>query len=114
MTPLNRTLEIRQGVTFGPEVFTAKDAAGTPVSLTGWTVTAQAREWPTRTLAFDLAPTVTDAAAGEISISFTDEETAELTVGRYFYDMILENADGERYGPFVDGVVVVRRGLTEE
>lgn len=60
---------------------------GTAVDLTGATVTAQLR---TRTESADstaFTVTVTDAAAGEVTLSLSDTVTAELRPGRYVYDV---------------------------
>jgi hypothetical protein len=108
MTPVSRNLDIVQGLTFGPILFTAKDSSNVVVDITGWSAFAEARAKPCGALAFDIEPEVTDAAAGEIEIEFTDAETAALPIGRYGWDLVLENPAGERFGPFAAGTVSVR------
>ena len=64
-------------------IFQLKDAAGDAFPLTGYTVKASANggiSWlPGGTL--DLGPTITDAAAGEITIDLTVTETGVLSPG---------------------------------
>ncbi len=108
MTPVSSDLDIIQGLTFGPVVFTAKDSSAAVVDITGWSAFAEARQRPSGCLAFDIEPEITDAAAGEITIEFTDAETALLPIGRYGWDLVLENPSGERFGPFAAGCATVR------
>jgi len=100
-------LTIVKGITFGPLLINCKNAAGQPVDLTDWSVFAEVRVNPKAALAFSLEPEITEAAAGEITIGFTDEETQELPAGHYGWDLVLERPSGERLGPYVTGKLTV-------
>jgi hypothetical protein len=104
MTPFNLPLDLTKGITFGPVIFNFKDTDGTtPFDLTGWKVFAYARRNKNDTFKIDLAPTITDAAQGQVRIAFTDEEVLAQTAGNYTWDMVLENPAGERLGPYFAG-----------
>lgn len=107
MDPATYDLTIHAGTSEG-WVFTIYDDSVDPavvVDLTGMTVAAQVR---TRTgeLVLDLAPSITDAAGGEITISLSRTDTLNLTEGRYLWDLIINNgSDWE--GPYLTGAVSV-------
>ena len=60
---------------------------GVAVDLTGATITAQLRPRTESEDATSFTVTVTDAAAGEVTLSLADTVTAELRPGRYVYDV---------------------------
>lgn len=105
--PARRDLDIRRGTTLGPYIFRCLDADGNPVDLTGWTVEGKAAASPGAAAAFDLAPSVTDADDGEVTLTRTDEQTAVLTVGRYGWDLVFTDPAGTRMPPHVVGVCTV-------
>lgn len=105
--PVDFPLKIRRQITFGPYVFICKDVNDTVVNLTGYTVQALARPQIESPNTLDLAPVITNAAGGEITIEFTDEETSAFLLGDYNYDLVLENAGGERLNPIVAGTLRV-------
>ncbi len=108
MQPASLAFTIYKGVTFGPVLITCTDSEGAPVDLTGWTAYATARllapGWPGE---IDLAPSITNAAAGQITLGMTDDQTQALTTGKFGYDLVLQNPDGERLGPFLAGTISV-------
>lgn len=109
MTPVIHDFECFRGTKLGPLVLTARDTTGALVDLTGWTIYADARaQGAPDVVAFSMGATITDATAGEITIVKTDEETDAFDLGRYFYDVVLENVAGERFGPFATGIVSVK------
>jgi hypothetical protein len=63
-------------------------SGGVAVDLTGATVTAQLRSRVEKsTVAATFTVTVTDAAAGELTLSLADTVTDDLAPGRYVYDV---------------------------
>ena len=107
MKPAALSLSITKGITFGPIVITCSDASGDPLDLTGWTAHAQARVKPGAALAFDVGPEITGATDGEITLAMTDTQTNLLTAGVYQWDLVLENTDGDRLGPYLAGPATV-------
>jgi hypothetical protein len=86
----NATIE--KGATYNLSV-TYKDATGSPVDLTGWTVRMQVRETPadsTPILTSDGgSPTITltKNSSGEITITISASTTASLTATTAYYDI---------------------------
>jgi hypothetical protein len=87
-----------------------KDSTGANLNLTGWTAYAQV--WNEgRTVEYaEFAVTYTDRAAGQISISLTDTQTAGFP-NEAFYDVLLENTSGLR-NYYLEGIVFVSEGYT--
>lgn len=87
---------------------------GVVVDLTGYSVHAQARRIPDDTLLQNLAPTITSAAGGEITIpKFTDEQTLlfkPITNGKW--SLVLENSTGDWLPAIVAGAYSVSTSVT--
>jgi hypothetical protein len=87
-----------------------KDAAGTAIDLTGWTVAAQAWDKTRTTKHADFAVDYTDRAAGTVKISLTDEQTA-LLPNEAYYDVLLTDTTGlKEY--YLEGILYVSEGYT--
>ncbi len=102
---------IHRGVTF-KKVFQF-DLNGSPWPLTGYSVSAVVR--PSKgsaTLTQDLSPSITDAPAGEITISLTKTQTEALSAADLFWDLVLENPSGERLGPYMEGEFLILETVT--
>lgn len=114
MTPATLDLICTRGVTFGPVVILCSDDTPVVVDLTGWTPIAHVRKKSGSALIFDLAPTVTDGPAGEITIpAMADEDTMQLPAGSYRWDLVLERPTGERLGPYIAGRFTVANIITQ-
>jgi len=88
-----------------------------PVNLTGYTPEAQVRRNPRASVILDLAPTVTNAATGEVTIpAITTANTTLITsFGTFYWDFVLKvTASGERLGPFVAGTFTISDSITQE
>ena len=87
-----------------------KDAAGTAVDLTGWTVAAQAWDKTRTTKHADFAVDYTDRAAGTVKISLTDEQTALLPNEAYYDVLLTDTANVKEY--YLEGIIYVSEGYT--
>jgi hypothetical protein len=94
---------IYEGLSYGPHIITCLDSAGAPVDLTGYTPYAQVRDPDTGTLKLDLAPVVSDAAAGQITMNPSDEDTTDAPHGKWKWDLILKDSSDNLFGPIVAG-----------
>lgn len=101
--PVNLPLKIRRGIAYGPLKIVCRDANHDPVPLTSYTVAAVARPETESTTNIDLEPTITNAAAGEITISLDVVDTGYFPVGEYVYDLILTTPGGVRLPPVIGG-----------
>lgn len=86
---------------------------GAYVDLTGSTPYAEVRDTRDGAVILDLSPTVTSAANGEITIDVADETTDALAEGIYDWDLMVENSDSERIGPYLRGTATVKGGITQ-
>lgn len=104
LQPGKLDLICRKGITFGPITLSLDDENGADFDLTGYSVFAEVKTAKGAGAVFlNLSPTVSNATAGQISISLTDTQTAALTAGTYGWDLVIENASGERTGPILQG-----------
>ncbi len=114
-TPYNLPLTITKGVTYGPVIFQFKNEDQTPFDLTDggtWKVFAYARRTKDATFKIDLNPIITDAAGGEVTVQFSDEQTNAMMGGEYGWDMVLEVPTGERIGPYFAGTLKIKEVYT--
>lgn len=119
--PANFPIFIQRGIAYGPipiicyDDIPPPDGTGNVVPLTGYTVFAQARrKTDDREILFDLGPVITDAGGGAISIpKLTDEQTLRLKpVSDGVWNLVLQNAAGDRLPPIVSGSYNVSTSVT--
>ena len=87
-------LELYRGDDFGPQEFIWEQPAGTPVDITGYTITAQIRTSADDTaILASFTCVITSAALGKWTIALTDVETNLLPRSAY-WDMQLKSPGG--------------------
>lgn len=107
--PARHDLHCYKGQTYEQNLYFK--SKGQPVDLTGVTAKAQIRPAEnSETLTAAFAVTVT-GADGKVSLALTDEQTAALRDGVYFWDLQISGTKGIRYwvrGKFIlEGRVTV-------
>lgn len=110
------SLTIYRGLDFGPVIITCRQGTqgGPALDLTGWMARAEIRKGPGQQVILDLAPSLQDAAAGEIQIALSKEQTAALPLGGYQWDLILTRPDGTTLSaPTVAGPVSIHSPITQ-
>ena len=109
---IQQDINIQIGTTPPPIIITCTDSAGDPFDLTSSQVSASLKDVKGVEI-LDLAPVITDAGAGIITITITDEQTALLGVTpRAAWDLILELSDGTILPPIVGGNVSITETVT--
>lgn len=87
-----------------------------PVDLSGFTAEAKVRRTnnPDADVYIDLAPVITDAVNGEVTIpTMTSAQTRALGfTGDFHWDFVLTLA-GERFGPFLAGKFTISDNITQ-
>ena len=101
---------IDQGATFTTTV-TVTDANGDAVSLSGYSVAAQIRKTFLSSSATAFTATISNASAGEITISLSPTQTTALEAGRFVYDVLI-TASGGTKTRVVEGQVTVNPSVT--
>ena len=101
---------IDQGATFTTTV-TVTDANGDAVNLSGYSVAAQIRKSHLSSTSTAFTASISNASAGEITISLTDSQTTSLESGRYVYDVLI-TASGGTKTRVVEGQVTVNPSVT--
>ena len=105
-------LSIDQGADYSAEVV-VEDAAGNVANLTGYTVAGQIRKSYTSSTSINFGATVSNAAAGEITITLANSVTNGMKAGRYVYDVeITKTSSGEKTR-VIEGQVTVTPGVTQ-
>ena len=88
-----------------------KDSSGSAINLTGFTVASQVYDESRTTLYATFSVTYTDRAAGSVSISLTDTQTATFTPDVLKYDVLLTNGSGDKEY-YLEGTIFVSEGYT--
>lgn len=71
--------------------FTCKDEAGDAFNLTGYSARAKVRQTVSSSdVTLDLTPAIPVPADGIIVINKTDEQTAAVAPGTYYWDLVLD------------------------
>ena len=102
-------LQLDQHASFS-RVVRITTANGSSQNLVNYTANTQLRKSFYSTSANTMTTTITDAANGQITLSMTPAETANLSPGRYVYDVVI--AGGGITQRMLEGIVVVNPGVT--
>lgn len=103
-------LSIEQGANFNT-VLDLKDAAGGILNLASYEVAAQLRKSYYSNTATAFTMTISDAAAGQITMAMDSATTANVTPGRYVYDVLITSGSGVKTR-IIEGIVTVLPSVT--
>lgn len=103
-------LVIEQGATFSTTL-NVEDTAGSAIDLTGYTAESQMRKSYYSSSATTINAEVTGTSNGEVTISMTAPNTANVTAGRYVYDVKITSPSNE-VTRVVEGIVTVLPSVT--
>ena len=82
------------------------------MNLATYTANSSMRKSFYSSTANNFTATITDNAAGEITLTMTAAETASLKPGRYVYDLLITDDAGTK-SRIVEGIVSVTPGSTQ-
>jgi len=105
---LNLTIE--QGTDFEAK-FTVRNKNGAPLNLLSYTASSLLRKHYGASTYNSFITTFLDRANGKIAISMTDTESANLSEGRYVYDVVLTSPTGLK-SRAIKGSVIVSPGVS--
>ena len=103
-------LLIEQGATFSTTV-NVEDSAGAAINLFGYSASSQMRKSYYATSNTIITSTITGNANGEITLSMTAANTANLTPGRSVFDLLITSPTGVKTR-VIEGVIVISPGVT--
>lgn len=86
-------LTIDQGSTFSMRIELKDYFSNDPLDLTDYTARSQIRKNYDSTESKNFVVTIADAANGNISMSMSSSNTANLKPGRYVYDLEIEDLE---------------------
>lgn len=87
------------------------DLQGDALNLSGYSASSQVRKSYYSTTAYDFTVEITNAARGEITLSMTSANTANMAAGRYVYDLSIVDSNN-LVTRVIEGIVVVSPGVT--
>ena len=102
---------IEQNATFSTTV-NVVDSAGAAVNLYGYSASTKMRKSYYATSATIITSTITGNANGEITLSMTAANTANLTPGRQVFDLLITSPTSVKTR-VIEGIVVVSPGVTQ-
>jgi hypothetical protein len=105
---IKANLTIDQGTDYSTSI-TLTDDDDNVVTLAGYTANAQIRKTYSSSNSVSFSTEITEAQ-GVITLSLTDTQTANITPGRYVYDVIL--TVGTTTTRIVEGIVTVTPRVT--
>lgn len=88
-----------------------EDLEGNPLVLDGYTANAQMRRSFYSATAYDFGIEFSNTTTGRVILTMTDAETANLTPGRYMYDLTINSANTGTQR-VVEGIATVLPGVT--
>lgn len=103
-------LQIESGATFLTEII-VREPDGTSKNLVNYSARSQMRKSYYSSTAINFSVQITDPANGAISMSITAANTANISAGRYVYDVEMENIQGTVTRIF-EGIVTVLPNVT--
>ena len=88
-------LTVNTGTTFS-QIFTLESAdTNSATDLTGFTASAQMRKHPGSSSATNFTTSIINATGGRIRVGLTTSQTAVLKPGRFMYDVLITDSQGE-------------------
>jgi hypothetical protein len=104
-------ITIEQGANLSTTV-TVSDIEGSAVNLTNYSASSQLRKSYYSSSANTMLATITGNANGQITLSMTAANSANLSPGRYVYDLIIKNSVDNSVTRVIEGTAVVLPSVT--
>jgi len=105
MSVPSSNIRIEKGTTF-ESTFTITNSDGSVFSLNNYTATSKIRKHPAASSSKTFSSTIT-VATGEIKISMGSTNTADLSTGRNYFDVIITKTSDGTITKVVEGMALV-------
>lgn len=106
-------LYMDQGATFNNIISISDDLTNADINIAGYVVTSQMRRsYYSANATANLTCTITDAFTGEITLSLTPQETANIKPGRYLFDVLIQTPNQSAVR-LLEGIITVTPRVTK-
>lgn len=106
-------LYLDQGTTFSNIINLTDDITNAYINVSGYVVRSQMRRsYFSANASANITCTITDAANGEITMSMTAANTANLKAGRYLYDVEVVDTNGN-VSRILEGIISITPEITK-
>ena len=103
-------LRIEKG-TFFEATFTLTGTDGDAAALSNYTAAAKIKKFPGATTSTSFSTEIT-GSTGEIKITMADSVTAELSAGRSYYDVVIQETASLKKTKVFEGTVMVVESIS--
>lgn len=105
-------LVINAGASFNQTFNLTNSTDGSYLDLSLYSISAQMRKHAVSSVKTEFATSVENASEGKFAVALTSEQTTSLKPGRYVYDVVLTVSGTTTKTRVVEGMVLVREGVT--
>lgn len=106
-------LFVDQGTTFNNIINITDDLTNDTINISGYIVTSQIRRsFYSTNITANISCSVTDASNGEITMSMTAANTANIKPGRYVFDVKYADPIYGNVGRIVEGIINITPQVT--
>lgn len=106
-------LYLDQGTTFNNIINLTDDVTNAYINVSGYVVRSQMRRsYYSANASATITCTITDAPNGEITMSMTAANTANLKAGRYLYDVEIVDTNGN-VSRILEGIISITPEITK-
>ena len=110
MAVFNTNLVIHTGTDFEQTFVLEDDRSNSAKNLEGYTGCAKLKKFPESVAINTFNFAFSNRELGKIRISMTDANTKNLSAGKYYYDVLLN--DGSAVERVIEGQVIVKKTVT--
>lgn len=103
MKPGRYDFQIDRGVAFAGLLLVCLDSAGEPLDLTDYTPHIAVRRSLSKPVALTLAASIGSEPGAVVLTELSATATSALPLGDFIYDLVLEDDEGQRWGPCLTG-----------
>jgi hypothetical protein len=106
-------LYMDQGASFSNIININDDITNSDIDISGYSVTSQMRRsYYSSNASANITCTITHAPSGEITLSMTPQQTANIRAGRYLFDVMMQAPDSGSLR-LLEGIITVTPRVTK-
>jgi hypothetical protein len=106
-------LYMDQGATWTNVINLTDDVTNASINISGYNITSQMRRsYYSANASANISCQITDASSGEVTLSLTSGETANIKAGRYLFDVKVSSPASQTIR-LIEGIITVTPGVTK-